>query len=49
MKSFLQCFGEVIVASNFEKPKAIVQGFFFVVQKKVLRKLYHFEVLEKRN
>ena len=50
MKSFLQCFGEVIVSSNYERnqrPK--VQGFFSVVQKKVLRKVYRFEVLEKIN
>ena len=26
-----------------------VQGFFFAVQKKVLRKVNHFKVLEKRN
>ena len=48
MISFLKSFGAVIVSSNL-KPKAIVQGFFFAVQKKVLRKVNHFKVLEKRN
>ena len=49
MISFLKSFGEVIVSSNLKKPKAIVQGFFFAVRKKVLRKVNHFKVLEKRN
>ena len=48
MISFLKSFGEVIVSSN-EKPKAIVQGFFFAFRKKVLRKVNYFKVLEKRN
>ena len=51
MKSFLKCFGEVIVSPNFERNQRlyIVQGFFFEVKKKVLRKIYHFKVLDKRN
>ena len=51
MKSFLQCFGEVIVSSNLERNQRlyIVQGFFFVVPKKVPRKVYNFKLLEKRN
>ena len=43
MISFLKSFGVVIVS------KAIIQGFFFAVRKKVLRKVNHFKVLEKRN
>ena len=31
------------------KPKVIVQGFFSRVRKKVLRKVYHIKVNEKRN
>ena len=34
---------------NLKKPKAIVQGFFFGVQKKVLTKVVHLKVNEKRN
>ena len=34
---------------NFNKPKAIVQGFFLGVRKKVLRKVIHLKVNEKRN
>ena len=52
MISFLKSFGEVIVSSNLRETKGyiiIVQGFFFAVQKKVLRKVNHFKVLEKRN
>ena len=50
MISFFLSFGEVIVSSNFERnPKAIVQGFFFAVRKKGLRKVNHFKVFEKRN
>ena len=42
MISFLKSFGEVIVSSNLrETTKAIVQGFFFAVRKKVLRKVNH--------
>ena len=48
MISFLKSFGEVIVSSNLRETKG-VQGFFFVVRKKVLRKVNHFKVLEKRN
>ena len=32
-----------------KKPKAIVQGFFFRVQKNVLIKVVHLKVNEKRN
>ena len=46
MISFLKSFREVIVSSNLRETK--VQGFFFAVQKKVLRKVNHFNVLEKR-
>ena len=49
MISFLKTFGEVIVSSNLSEPKAIVQGFFFAVRKKVLNKVSYFNVLEKRN
>ena len=49
MISFLKSFGEVIVSSNLRETKAIVQGVFFAVRKKVLRKVNHFKVLEKRN
>ena len=50
MISFLKRFGEVIVSSNLRETKGyIVQGFFFAVRKKVLRKVNHFKVLEKRN
>ena len=49
MISFFKHFGEVIVSSNLRETKGIVQGFFFAVRKKVLRKVNHFKVLEKRN
>ena len=50
MISFLKSFGEVIVSSNLRETKGyIVQGFFFVVRKKVLRKVNHFKAFEKRN
>ena len=49
MISFLKSFGEVIVSSNLREPKAIVQGFFFGVQKNMLRKVIHLKVNEKRN
>ena len=49
MKSFLQCFGEVIVSSNLKETKGYSPGFFFCGPKKVLRKVYHFDVLEERN
>ena len=49
MKSFLQCFGEAIVSSNFEETKGYSPGvFFFAVQNTLLRKVFHFKVLEKR-
>ena len=34
---------------NFNKPKAIIQGFFLGIRKKVLRKVIHLKVNEKRN
>ena len=50
MISFLKSFGEVIVSSNLRETKGyIVQVFFFAVRRKVLRKVDHFKVLEKRN
>ena len=51
MISFLKSFGEVNFSSNLRETKGyiIVQGFFFVVRKKVLTKVNHFKVLEKRN
>ena len=41
--------GEVIVSSNLRETKGYSPGFFFAVRKKVLRKVNHFKVLEKRN
>ena len=38
MISFLKSFGEVIVSSNLRETKG-VQGLFFSVRKKVLRKI----------
>ena len=49
MISFLKSFGEVIVSSNLRETKGYSPGFFFVVRKKVLRKVNDFKVLEKRN
>ena len=49
MISFLNSFGEVIVSSNLRETKGYSQGFFFAVRKKVVRKVNHFKVLEKRN
>ena len=49
MISFLNSFGEVIVSSNLRETKGYSQGFFFEVRKKVVRKVKHFKVLEKRN
>ena len=49
MISFLKSFGEVIVSSNLRETKGYSPGFFFAVPKKVLRKVKHFKVLEKRN
>ena len=49
MISFLKSFGEVIVSSNLRETKGYSPGFFFAVRKKVLRKVNHFKVLEKRN
>ena len=34
---------------DFNKPKAIVQGFFLASKKKVLRKVIHLKVNKKRN
>ena len=47
MISLFKSFGEVIVSSNLRETEG--QGFFFEVRKKVLRKVNHFKVLEKRN
>ena len=49
MISFLKRFGEVIVSSNLRETKGYSPGFFFAVGKKVLKKVNHFKVLEKRN
>ena len=50
MISFLKRFGEVIVSTNLRETKGYSPGvFFFAVRKKVLRKVNHFKVLEKRN
>ena len=50
MISFLKSFGEVIVSSNLGETKGYSPGlFFFAVRKKVVRKLNHFKVLEKRS
>ena len=49
MISFLKSFGDVIVSSNLGETKGYSPGFFFAVRKKVLRKVNHFKVLEKRN
>ena len=49
MISFLKRFGEVIVSSNLRETKGYSPGFFFAVRNKVLRKVNHFIVLEKRN
>ena len=49
MISFLKSFGEVIVSSNLRETKGYSPGFFFAVRKKVLKKVNHFKVLEKRN
>ena len=49
MISFLKRFGEVIVSSNLRETKGYSPGVFFAVRKKVLRKVNHFKVLEKRN
>ena len=49
MISFLKSFGEVIVSSNLRETKGYSPGFFFAVRKKVVRKVNHFKVLEKRN
>ena len=49
MISFLKSFGEVIVLSNLRETKGYSPGVFFAVRKKVLRKVYLFKVLEKRN
>ena len=39
MISFLKSFGEVIASSNLRETKGVVQGVFFAVRKKVLRKI----------
>ena len=49
MISFLKVLERSSFCPILKKPKAIVQGFFFAVRKKVLRKLNRFKVLEKRN
>ena len=49
MISFLKSFGEVTVSLDFEETKGYSPGFFSAVRKKVLRKVNHFKVLEKRN
>ena len=50
MISFLKSFGEIIVSSNLRETKGYSPGFFFCgSEKKVLRKVNHFKVLEKRN
>ena len=49
MISFLKSFGEVIVSSNLRETKGYSPGFFLGVRKKVMRKVNHFKVLEKRN
>ena len=49
MISFLKSFGEVIVSSNLRETKGYSPVFFFAVRKKVLRKVNHFKVLEKRS
>ena len=49
MISFLKSFEEVIVSSNLRETKGYSPGFFFAVRKKVVRKVNHFKVLEKRN
>ena len=50
MISFLKSFGVVIVSSNLRETKGYQSRvFFFVVRKKVLRKVNHFKVLEKIN
>ena len=50
MISFLKGFGEVIVSSNLRETKGYMSRVvFFAVRKKVLSKVNHFKVLEKRN
>ena len=49
MISFLKSFGEVIVSSNLRETKVYSPGGVFFGPKKVLRKVNHFKVLEKRN
>ena len=50
MMSFLKSFGAVIVSSILRETKGYSPGlFFFAVPKKVIRKVNHFKVLEKRN
>ena len=49
MISFLKSFGKVIVSSDLRETKGYSPGVFFVVRKKVLRKVNHFKVLERRN
>ena len=50
MISFLKSFGAVIISSHLRETKGYSPVFFFfVVRKKVLRKVTHFKVLEKRN
>ena len=38
MKSFLQCFGEAIVLTNFEETKGYSPGFFFCGPKNSVEK-----------
>ena len=49
MISFLKSFGEVIVSSNLRETEGYSPGFFFSGPKKMVRKVYHFKVHEKRN
>ena len=49
MISLLKRFGEVIVSSNLRETKGYSPGVFFSGPKKVVRKVNHFKVLEKRN
>ena len=49
MISFLKSFGEVIVSSKLSETKGYSPGFFFCGPKKVLIKVNHFKVPEKRN
>ena len=50
MISFLKSFGEVTASLDFEETKGYSPGlFFFAVRNKVVRKVNHFKVLEKRN